>query len=129
MVLAEPGPRQDAYGSASPCSHLTWVLHRERSAGPPSSRPIHAHRTLDPLVGTRPELSCCCIMTLEEDRADIERIAVGRQDAPKQEPEAMVAKLDTMLEYLDPSEDAQRQLRQDASRLLRTTEQSPGRTR
>jgi len=68
-------------------------------------------------------------MTLEEDRADIERIAISRQDVPEQEPEAMLAKLGAMLEYLDPSKDAQRQLRQDASRLLRTIEQNLGRTR
>ena len=41
-------------------------------------------------------------MTLEEDRADIERVAVSRQDVPEIEQEAMVAKLGTMLEYLDP---------------------------
>jgi hypothetical protein len=68
-------------------------------------------------------------MTLEEDRAGIERIAVSRRDVPEQEPEAMLAKLGTMPEYLDPSEDAPRQLRQDASRLLRTIEQNLGRTR
>lgn len=68
-------------------------------------------------------------MTFEEDRADIERSAVSRQDVPEQEPEAMLAKLGTMLEYLDPSEDAQRQLLQDPSRLLRTIEQNLGRTR
>ena len=59
-------------------------------------------------------------------QAGIERIAVSRQDVPEQEPEAMVAKLGTMLEYPEPSEDAQRQLRQGASRLLRTIEQNLG---
>jgi len=68
-------------------------------------------------------------MTLEEDRADIERVAVSWQDVPELEQEAMAAKLSTMLEYLDPGEDAERQLRLDASRLLRTIEASLGRAR
>ena len=68
-------------------------------------------------------------MTLEQDRADIERVAVSWQDVPEIEQEAMVAKLGTMLEYLDPSEDAERQLRLDAGRLLRTIEASLGRGR
>jgi hypothetical protein len=41
----------------------------------------------------------------------------------------MVATLGTMLEYLHPGEDAERQLRLDAGRLLRTIEASLGRTR
>ena len=77
----------------------------------------------------RSELSCCWIMTLEEDRADIERIAVSWQDVPEQEQQAMGARLGAMLDYLDPSEDADRQLRHDASRLHRMIEQSLGRTR
>ena len=68
-------------------------------------------------------------MTLEQDRADIERVAVSWQDVPEHEQEAMAAKLSTMLEYLDPGEDAERQLRHDASRLLRTIEASLGRAR
>jgi hypothetical protein len=68
-------------------------------------------------------------MTIEEDRADIERVAVSWQDLPELEQEAMVAKLSTMLDYLDPSDDAERQLRHDASRLLRTIEASLGRGR
>ena len=65
-------------------------------------------------------------MTLEEDRADIERIALSRQDVPEQEPEAMVAKLGTMLEYLDPSEDAERQHRQDAEPVAQDDRTEPG---
>ena len=64
-------------------------------------------------------------MTLEDDRADIERVAVSWQDVPELEQEAMVAKLGTMLEYLDPKQ----QLRQDASRLLKKIEASLGRPR
>ena len=41
-------------------------------------------------------------MTLEEDRADIERVAVSWQDVPEIEQEAMVAKLGTMLKYPRP---------------------------
>lgn len=62
-------------------------------------------------------------MTLEEDRADIQRVAVSWQDAPELQQEAMAAKL----VYLDPSENAERQLRHDASRLLKTIEASLGR--
>jgi len=66
-------------------------------------------------------------MTLEEDRADIERVAVSWQDVPELEQEAMTAKLSSMLEYLNPSDDAEQQLRSDAGRLLRTIEASLGR--
>ena len=41
----------------------------------------------------------------------------------------MVAKLGTMLEYLDPSEDASVNSDKTPSRLLRTIEQNLGRTR
>ena len=68
-------------------------------------------------------------MTLEEDRADIERVAVSWQDVPDLEKEAMAAKLGAMLENLDPSEDAERQLRHDAGRLLKSIEASLGRAR
>jgi hypothetical protein len=66
-------------------------------------------------------------MTLEEDRADIERVAVSWQDVPEIGQEAMVAKLGTMLKYLDPGDDAERQLRLDAGRLLKTIKASLGR--
>jgi hypothetical protein len=75
------------------------------------------------------ELSCWCVMTLEQDRADIERVAVSWQDVPGIEQEAMAATLGAMLEYLDPGEDAERQLRLDAGRLLRKIEASLGRGR
>ena len=68
-------------------------------------------------------------MTLEEDRADIERVAVSWQDVPDLEKEAKAVKLGAMLEYLDPSEDAERQLRLDAGRLLKAIEASLGRPR
>jgi hypothetical protein len=41
----------------------------------------------------------------------------------------MAAKLGTMLEYLDPGEDGERQLRQDAGRLLEAIGASLGRAR
>ena len=58
-------------------------------------------------------------MTLEEDRAEVERIAVSWQDVPDLEQEAMLTRLGGMLEYLDPNEDAEYQLRRDAARLMR----------
>jgi hypothetical protein len=39
----------------------------------------------------------------------------------------MLTKLGTMLEYLDPNEDAEYQLRTDGARLIRTIEASLGR--
>ena len=66
-------------------------------------------------------------MTIEEDRAEVERIAVRWQGVPELEQEAMLTKLGTMLEYLDPNEDAEYQLRTDAARLIRTIEASLGR--
>jgi hypothetical protein len=69
----------------------------------------------------------CWYMTIEEDRAEVERIAVSWQGVPELEQEAMLTKLGTMLEYLDPNEDAEYQLRTDAARLIRTIEASLGR--
>lgn len=69
----------------------------------------------------------CWYMTIEEDRAEFERIAVSWQDVPELEQEAMLTKLGTMLEYLDPNEDAEYQLRRDAARMMRTIEASLGR--
>jgi hypothetical protein len=66
-------------------------------------------------------------MTIEEDRAELERIAVSWQGVPELEQEAMLTKLGTMLEYLDPNEDAEYQLRTDAARLIRTIEARLGR--
>ena len=42
-----------------------------------------------------------CIMTLDEDRTEIEQIAVSWQDVPEIEPEAMLTRLGKMLEHLD----------------------------
>ena len=67
-------------------------------------------------------------MTLEEDKADIERVAVSWQDVPDIEREAMAATMETM-QYLDPSEDAEWQLRQNAGRLRKATGASLGRAR
>jgi len=69
----------------------------------------------------------CCGMTIEEDRSEVERIAVSWQDVPVLEQEAMLARLGAMLEYLDPTEDAEDQLRRDAARLIRKIESSLGR--
>ena len=69
----------------------------------------------------------CCSMTIEEDRSEVERIAVSWQDVPGLEQEAMLARLGAMLEYLDPTEDAEYQLRRDAARLMRKIESSLGR--
>jgi len=66
-------------------------------------------------------------MTLDRDRADIERVAVSWRVVPELEQEAMVAKLGTMLKYLDPGDDAERQLRLDTGRLLKTIKASLGR--
>ena len=40
-------------------------------------------------------------MTLDEDRTEIERIAVSWHDVPEIEQEAMLTRLGKMLEYLD----------------------------
>jgi len=57
-------------------------------------------------------------MTIDEDRAEIERVAVSWQDVPPTEQEAMLTSLGRMLEYLDSKEDAEYQLRLDAKRLM-----------
>jgi hypothetical protein len=66
-------------------------------------------------------------MTIEEDRSEVERIAVSWQDVPSLEQEAMLTRLGAMLEYLDPTEDAEYQLRRDAAGLMRKIEASLGR--
>jgi sigma54-dependent transcription regulator len=66
-------------------------------------------------------------VTLEQDRAEIERVAVSWQDVPEPEQEAMLASLGKMLEYLDSSEDAEYQLRLDAERLITKIEAGLGR--
>ena len=66
-------------------------------------------------------------MTLEQDRAEIERVAVSWQDVPELEQEAMLASLGKMLEYLHSSGDAEYQLRLDAERLMTKIEAGLGR--
>jgi hypothetical protein len=65
-------------------------------------------------------------VTIEEDRAEVERIAVSWQDVADLEQEAMLTRLGGMLEYLDPTKDAEYQLRRDAARLMRKIEASLG---
>ena len=55
-------------------------------------------------------------MTLEDDRAEVERVAVGWQDVSEAEQETMLTTLGKMLEYLDSNEDAEYQLRLDIER-------------
>jgi hypothetical protein len=66
-------------------------------------------------------------MTIEEDRSEVERIAVSWLDVPGLEQEAMLARLGAMLGYLDTTEDAEYQLRRDATRLMRQIEAGLGR--
>jgi hypothetical protein len=61
-------------------------------------------------------------MTLEEDRAEIERIAVSWQQVSAVEQEDMLTSLGKMLDYLDPTDNAEYQLRLDAERLRKTIE-------
>ena len=56
-------------------------------------------------------------MTLENDRAEIERVAVSWQDVSAPEQEEMLASLGRMLDYLG-FDDAEYQLRLDAKRLM-----------
>ena len=57
-------------------------------------------------------------MTIEDDRSEVERIVVSWQDVPGLDQEAMLARLGAMLEYFDPTEDAEYQLRRDATILM-----------
>ena len=66
-------------------------------------------------------------MTLDEDRAEVERVAVSWQDVSEIEQEAMLARLGKMLEYLDSTEDAEYQLKREAERLITKIEAGPGR--
>ena len=65
-------------------------------------------------------------MTLKEDRAEVERVAVSWQNVPEAEHEAMMTKLGNMLEYLDSSEVAEYQLRLDIERLMEQIESGLG---
>jgi len=56
-------------------------------------------------------------MTLEDDRAEIDRVAVSWQDVSAPEQEEMLAGLGRMLDYLG-FDDAEYQLRLDAKRLM-----------
>ena len=66
-------------------------------------------------------------MTLEDDRAEIERVAVSWQDVSEAEQEDMLANLGKMLDYLG-FDDAEYQLRLDAKRLMEKIEAGMGRT-
>ena len=66
-------------------------------------------------------------MTLEQHRAEIERVAVSWQAVAEPERKAMLASLGKMLEYLDSSEDAEFQLRLNAERLITKIEAGLGR--
>jgi len=66
-------------------------------------------------------------MMIEDDRAEVERIAASWQDVPWLEQDAMLARLGAMLEYVDPAEHAGYQLRRDVTRLMRKIASSLGR--
>jgi hypothetical protein len=66
-------------------------------------------------------------MTLDEDRAEVERVAVSWPGRPGIEQEAMLTRLGKMLEYLDSNEDAEYQLKQDAEALMKIIEAGLGR--
>ncbi len=64
---------------------------------------------------------------VEEERAEVERVAVSWQDVSEAEQEAMLTKFGEMLEYLDTSDDAEYQLTLDIKRLMRQIEAGLGR--
>ena len=66
-------------------------------------------------------------MTLEEDRAEVNRVAASWQDAPEAVQESMLGRLGKMLEYLDLDDDAEHQLKRDAERLMKNIEAGLGR--
>ena len=63
-------------------------------------------------------------MDIEEERAEVERVAVSWQDVSQAEQEAMLAKFGRMLEYLDTGHDAEYQLSLDIKRLMGKIEAS-----
>ena len=65
-------------------------------------------------------------MTFEDDRAEVERVAVGWQDVSEAEQETMLTTLGKMLEYLDSNEDTEYQLRLDIERLMKQIEAGLG---
>lgn len=65
-------------------------------------------------------------MTLEDDRAEIERVAVSWQEVSEAEQEDMLTSLGKMLDYLG-FDDAEYELRLDAKRLMEKIEAGMGR--
>ena len=63
-------------------------------------------------------------MDVEEDRAEVERIAVSWRDVSEAEQEEMLARFGRMLEYLDTGDEAEYQLTLDIKRLMRLIEAS-----
>jgi len=61
-------------------------------------------------------------MTLEEDRAEIVRIAANWRDVSPVEQEDMLTTLGKMLDYLDPTDNAEYQLSLDTERLHKSIE-------
>jgi hypothetical protein len=61
---------------------------------------------------------------IEEERAEVERVAVSWQDVSEAEQEAMLARFGQMLGYLDTGDDAEYQLMLDIKRLMRAIEDS-----
>lgn len=66
-------------------------------------------------------------MTVDDDRAALERIAATWQAQPVAEQEAMLAQLGRMLGYLDPTDDAEYELVVNARRLMATIKAGFGR--
>lgn len=66
-------------------------------------------------------------MTFEEDRAEVNRVAVSWQGVPEAAQESMLGRLGKMLEYLDLDDDAEYQLKRDAERLMKKIEAGLGR--
>ena len=52
-------------------------------------------------------------MDIEQERAEVERVAVSWQDVSQAEQESMLAKFGRMLEYLDTGDDAEYQISLD----------------
>ena len=64
-------------------------------------------------------------MTLDEDRAEVERVAASWSDASEPEQQMMLAKLGRMLDYLG-FEDLEYELRLNVDRLMTLIETSLG---
>jgi len=61
---------------------------------------------------------------IEQERAEVERVAVSWQDVSQAEQESMLAKFGRMLEYLDTGDDAEYQISLDIKRLMGKIEAS-----